>query len=77
MSKVLFVLSSAKTSPWGKDTGYWLEEVAAPYNHLVELGFNVEISSIEGMNHRVTFSSLLIPYLNAIVILRSHENHYN
>ncbi len=25
--KVLIVLTSAKSSPWGKDTGYWLEEV--------------------------------------------------
>lgn len=46
--KVLFVLSSAKTSPWGKDTGYWLEEVASPYNLLTEAGFTVEIASIEG-----------------------------
>ena len=46
--KVLFVLSSAKTSPWGKDTGYWLEEVASPYNLLVDAGYEVEISSIAG-----------------------------
>lgn len=46
--KILFVLSSAKTSPWGKDTGYWLEEVASPYNLLTEAGFTVEIASIEG-----------------------------
>ena len=46
--KVLFVLSSAKTSPWGKDTGYWLEEVASPYNLLKEAGYTVEIASIEG-----------------------------
>lgn len=45
---VLFVVSSAKTSPWGKDTGYWLEEVASPYNLLVDAGFNVEIASIAG-----------------------------
>jgi putative intracellular protease/amidase len=45
---VLFVVSSAKTSPWGKDTGYWLEEVAAPYMHLTSLGYNVEIASIAG-----------------------------
>jgi putative intracellular protease/amidase len=46
--KVLFVLSSAKTSPWGKDTGYWLEEVASPYNLLIDAGYTVEISSIAG-----------------------------
>lgn len=45
---VLFVLSSAKTSPWGKDTGYWLEEVASPYNLLIDAGYTVEIASISG-----------------------------
>jgi putative intracellular protease/amidase len=47
-TKVLIVLTSAKASPWGKDTGYWLEELAAPYNTFVDAGYDVEIASITG-----------------------------
>lgn len=46
--KILFVLTSATATPWGKNTGYWLEEVAAPYNHLTALGYEIEIASIAG-----------------------------
>lgn len=45
--KVLIVLTSAKDTPWGKETGYWLEELAAPYNAFVDAGFEVEIASIK------------------------------
>lgn len=61
---VLFVVSSAKTSPWGKDTGYWLEEVASPYNLLVDAGFNVEIASIAGGSPPLDVGSTAESYLS-------------
>lgn len=61
--KVLIVLSSAKTSPWGKDTGYWLEEVASPYNLLIDAGYTVEIASISGGKPPLDEGSTAEPYV--------------
>ena len=60
--KILFVLTSATVAPWGKSTGYWLEEVAAPYNHLTALGYEIEIASIAGGVPRVDETSTMEPY---------------
>ena len=60
--KILFVITSAKATPWGKSSGYWLEEVAAPYNHLTALGYEVEIASIAGGVPPVDETSITDPY---------------
>ena len=61
--KVLIVLTSAKDTPWGKDTGYWLEELAAPYNAFVDAGMEVEIASIKGGKPPVDAGSLAESFL--------------
>ena len=44
--QILIVVTSAKATPWGKDTGYWLEELATPYYLFLDAGFEVEIATI-------------------------------
>ena len=44
--KILIVVTSAKATPWGKDTGYFLEELATPYYLFLDAGFEVEIATI-------------------------------
>lgn len=42
---VLIVTSHAKLGTTGEPTGFWLEELAAPYYELVDAGFRVTIAS--------------------------------
>jgi putative intracellular protease/amidase len=52
MSEVLKVLiivtSSAQMGDSGEPTGVWLEELAVPYLHLRDAGFEVTVVSVEG-----------------------------
>jgi putative intracellular protease/amidase len=45
---VLIVTSHAQLGESGEKTGFWLEELAAPYYELAEAGFDVDIASPEG-----------------------------
>ena len=60
--KILFVLTSAKEMPWGKDSGYWVEEVATPYYFFTEKGFEVELASISGGSPPVDEGSMKEPF---------------
>jgi putative intracellular protease/amidase len=65
MSKtILIIVTSARETTWGKDTGYWLEELAAPYNHLTSLGYDVEIASIKGGEPPLDATSVESTYLS-------------
>ncbi|WP_020528338.1 type 1 glutamine amidotransferase domain-containing protein [Flexithrix dorotheae] len=49
MKKVLFVLTSHEDlGNTGKKTGFWIEEFASPYYHLIDNGVNVTLSSPKG-----------------------------
>lgn len=48
MVRVAIVCTSTKSTPWGKDTGYWLEELACPYIQFMAAGYEVEVFSING-----------------------------
>ncbi len=49
MKKVLFVLTShSELGDTGQKTGFWVEEFAAPYYHLVDNGVVVTLSSPKG-----------------------------
>lgn len=58
MVKVLIVLTSQKETTWGKDTGYWLEELAAPFLVFADAGLEVEIASVLGGSPPVDAGSL-------------------
>src|SRR6187549_619942 len=45
---LLIVTSHAQLGTTGTKTGFWLEELAAPYYELVEGGFDVTIASPKG-----------------------------
>jgi putative intracellular protease/amidase len=45
---LLIVTSHAELGTTGTKTGFWLEELAAPYYELVEAGFDVTIASPKG-----------------------------
>jgi putative intracellular protease/amidase len=47
--KILIVVtSSGQMGPDGEATGVWLEELAVPYLHLRDAGFDVTVVSVEG-----------------------------
>lgn len=45
-------------APWGKDTGVWLEELAAPYVVFSKAGFEVDVATIAGGAPPIDPSSL-------------------
>lgn len=47
-SVLLIVTSHDKLGTTGKPTGFWLEELAAPYRTFVEAGAKVDIASLKG-----------------------------
>lgn len=54
---LIVVTSSARMGSAPEPTGYWLEEVAAPYYRFVDKGFEVDIASPKGGNAPRDFRS--------------------
>jgi putative intracellular protease/amidase len=48
VAKILAVVASSAELPSGQPTGYWLEELAAPYHRFTAAGFEVDIASPRG-----------------------------
>lgn len=48
MAKILAVVASTDRLPTGDPTGFWLEELAAPYLRFVAAGYEVDIASPAG-----------------------------
>lgn len=48
MAKILAVVASTDRLPTGDPTGFWLEELAAPYLRFVAAGYEVDIASPTG-----------------------------
>jgi len=48
VAKILAVVASTNELPTGEPTGYWLEELAAPYRRFVTAGLEVDIASPAG-----------------------------
>lgn len=44
VKKVLIVLTSAKAMPWGSDSGFWLEEFAAPFVAFKAQGYQITVA---------------------------------
>jgi putative intracellular protease/amidase len=53
MEKILAVVASTSILPNGAPTGFWLEELAAPYLRFTAAGYQVDIASVPGgaVNH--------------------------
>jgi putative intracellular protease/amidase len=63
MSKVLCVVASTATLKSGSPTGFWLEELAAPYARFVAAGHDVSIASIPGGSVSPDPASIAAPFL--------------
>ncbi len=51
--KILLVLTSHdKLGNTGKKTGFWLEELAAPYYTFIDAGAEVTLASPQGGQHK-------------------------
>ena len=48
MEKILAVVASTSILPNGAPTGFWLEELAAPYLRFTAAGYEVDIASVPG-----------------------------
>jgi putative intracellular protease/amidase len=62
MTKALILITSASELE-GQPTGWWLEEVAAPYARFQEAGYEVDIASTAGGAAKCDDKSTVDPYL--------------
>jgi putative intracellular protease/amidase len=63
MSNVLCLVASTSVLPSGAATGFWLEELAAPYARFKAAGHEVEIGSVMGGRAAPDPASLQTPFL--------------
>jgi putative intracellular protease/amidase len=63
MSNVLCLVASTSVLPAGAATGFWLEELAAPYARFKAAGHEVEIGSVMGGRAAPDPASLQTPFL--------------